>query len=405
MRYPFFFSVLTALVLPAISQNTLAAERCPAVSDISNLSPLPDPFTFVNKRPVRTKDDWNCRRTEISGLVQRYSLGYLPTSKPKVEGKLVESAEANTVSLNVSVTEGEATIYFQAKIVVPAEGDGPFPAIISVGMYNSLAALPGVATIGFPNDLIAAQNGLDSRGKGLFYDLYGADHSAGALIAWTWGVGRLIDALEQVQEDSKINVKRLGVSGCSRNGKGAIVIGAFEPRIALTIPQEGGAGGAACWRIQDAQKRRGLNVQTATQIVTENTWFGKVFTDYVSRVDVLPFDQHLLSALIAPRALYTPENGVINWLGPEGTWGCQRAARTVWKALGVEDHLGFEQTGGVTSHNHCQLPAAHLPGLTAFVERFLMGKRVETSKYFRTDADFPEYSDKYWQEWATPRLR
>jgi hypothetical protein len=34
---------------------------------------------------------------------------------------------------------------------------------------------------------------------------------------------------------ANINTKRIGVTECSRNGKGALVAGAFDERIALTI--------------------------------------------------------------------------------------------------------------------------------------------------------------------------
>jgi len=55
-------------------------------------------------------------------------------------------------------------------------------------------------------------------------------------MAWAWGVSRIIDALE-VTPAARINPTKVGVTGCSRNGKGALVAGAFDTRIALTIPQ------------------------------------------------------------------------------------------------------------------------------------------------------------------------
>jgi hypothetical protein len=96
--------------------------------------------------------------------------------------------------------------------------------------------------ITYPNSLIAQQNSNPaSRGVGLFYNLYG-NVTASAMMAWVWGASRLIDTLEQIPQ-AQINVQRLAVTGCSRNGKGALMAGAFEPRFALTIPQESGSGG------------------------------------------------------------------------------------------------------------------------------------------------------------------
>lgn len=415
MRLLHTFCAIALIALPILAQLEFPAEdpdvdlaRCPAIPQLPNLTPLPDPFTFFNGKPVRTKEDWACRRAEISEFIQRYGLGRLPTSKPKVEGQLIKVDNSDRpYLLNVTVTEGEKTISFSAPFVVPKGEEvapGRLPAIINIGVGTNLPAIPGVVHIFFNNDQMAEQNGLSSRGKGLFYDLYGANHSAGSLMAWAWGVGRIIDALEQVQKDSPVNAKRLGVTGCSRNGKGTVVAGAFEPRIALTIPQESGAGGTSCWRIQDALTGRGINTQTAAQIVTENTWHSRVFEDYVRKVGVLPYDQHLLTALIAPRAIYSPENGVISWLGPESSWGCQRAARSVWKALGVEDRIGIAQSSPEAQVSHCQFPETQRPGLEAFVNRFLKDQKVETD-FFSSDAEFPQYSDKYWIQWETPRIR
>src|SRR5690606_4976111 len=108
----------------------------------------------------------------------------------------------------------------------------------------------GVAVITFDNDAIGAQGNkregdtyTNTRGQGIFYDLYGSDHPASSMMAWAWGVSHVIDALASTPE-ANIDTGRIAVSGCSRNGKGALVVGAFDERIALTVPQESGAGGS-----------------------------------------------------------------------------------------------------------------------------------------------------------------
>jgi hypothetical protein len=84
-----------------------------------------------------------------------------------------------------------------------------------------------------------------SRGVGLFFDVYGANATASAMTAWVWGVSRIIDVLERTPM-ANINTKKIAVTGCSRDGKGALMAGAFETRITLTIPQESGSGGDTC---------------------------------------------------------------------------------------------------------------------------------------------------------------
>ena len=111
-----------------------------------------------------------------------------------------------------------------------------------------------------------------SRGAGAFYNLYGSSHPAGVLMAQTWGVSRIIDVLED-NPDIGIDPTRVGVTGCSRNGKGALIAGAFDARIALTIPQQSGSGGSACWRISEWQKSQEQDVQTLSHACQEQPWF------------------------------------------------------------------------------------------------------------------------------------
>lgn len=54
------------------------------------------------------------------------------------------------------------------------------------------------------------------------------------------------------------------MTGCSRNGKGALVAGACDNHIALVIPREGGSGGPGCWRIVKDMKKNGTKVEDST---------------------------------------------------------------------------------------------------------------------------------------------
>lgn len=221
------------------------------------------------------------------------------------------------------------------------------------------------------------------------------------MTAWVWGVSRVIDALETTSA-AQINTSKLAVTGCSRNGKGALMAGAFETRIALTIPQESGSGGDACWRLSKYEESQGSQVQTATQIITENVWFSSNFANYVNNLNQLPYDHHLLIAMVAPRGIVAYENTDYVWLSPLSNWGCASGARPVFQALGIQDNFGFQQVGG---HGHCSWPSSLTPTLNAFFNKFLLGQNVNTA-YFSTNNQFNgrTWTAANWIDWTTPNL-
>ncbi|KIJ49145.1 carbohydrate esterase family 15 protein [Sphaerobolus stellatus SS14] len=210
---------------------------------------LPDPFTFfANGTCVASQADWACRRAEISQLFQRYELGTLPSKPQTVTGTLSGTA------LTINVSDSAKIISLAPTITYPSIGSAPFPAIIAIGGL-SIPTPAGVAVINFNNDDMAIQNDATSRGL---------------------GVGRIIDALEGISSNSRIDLTRLGVSGCSHNGKGALVAGAFET--------QSGSSYAGYWRISDKMLASGISTQTASEIVGENVWFSTAFAQYVNQV-------------------------------------------------------------------------------------------------------------------------
>lgn len=369
----------------------------PESDQLPMIAELPNPFMGMNGKLVKTKKEWVCRRAEIAAQAQAYELGTKPNAPQSV------SAELKGESLVVTVADKGKSISFTAKITYPKTGKAPYPAVIGMGgswINNEELAKQGVAVIQFPNNDIAEQLNGSSRGKGKFFELYGADHSAGALMAWAWGVSRLIDGLEKTPS-SQINADRLGITGCSRNGKGALVAGAFDERIKLTIPQESGSGGSSSWRVSDDQKVKGQNVQTSAQIVTENVWFSENFKKFSQSANRLPFDHHSLMGMVAPRGLLVIENTSMEWLGNRSAYTASLAAREIWRAFGDESGFGFSQLGG---HNHCQYPAAQIPEMNAFVQRYLLDASGVNSAIFKSDQTF-DVEPARWIPWATPKLR
>jgi len=201
---------------------------------------------------------------------------------------------------------------------------------------------------------------------------------------------------------ARIDPTRVAVSGCSRNGKGALVAGAFEPRIVLTIPQESGSGGTDTWRISDSILHNGTSTQTASEIIQENVWFSTNFNQFATTsVNKLPFDHHLLMGMVAPRGLFVIDQVGIDWLGPFSSYGGLVSAHTIWTALGAPTAMGYSQAA---SHVHCSFPSTQQTQLNAFINKFLFGQSTNTSITETAGGYQFAVPNAQWAPWTPPTL-
>lgn len=361
----------TAVPLVYDVENTgsrFQAPPLPSIDELPTVEPLTDPFLWSDGRGrIAGFKDWSRRRSEIKAEIEHYEIGEKPARPKHIKARYKDG------TLSVEITRNGETLTLTSQVELP-EGEGPFPAVIGLG--SPTGSLPpeifrsrGIATVRFDFGQVMAHG--QKRGKEPINRLYPELIEMGAYSAWPWGVSRLIDGLELVADDLPIDRKRLAVTGCSFAGKMALFAGAFDERIALTIAQEPGGGGAAAWRVSETLGK------VETLGATNRGWFMEsMFRFSGEKVTKLPMDHHELLAMVAPRALLVLGNPDYEWLAdPSGDVSC-RAAHQVWKAFGVGDRFGFSILPG---HGHCQLPDFQRPEVEAFVDRFLLGKTdVET---------------------------
>ncbi len=353
--------------LPLVYDNehTGAQFEKPAFPEFNKLPivrPLTDPFAWSNGSGRSTKfADWSRRRSEIKAEIEHYGIGEKPPKPEDIKASYKDG------TLTVNVTENGETLTLTARVALP-EGDGPFPAVIGIGRGSG--SLPGdiftsrnIATIAFNFNQVMSHT--QRRGQEPINRLYPKLIHIGAYSAWSWGISRIIDALELVADDLPIDREHLAVTGCSFAGKMALFAGAFDERIALTIAQESGGGGAAAWRVSETLG----NVETLGR--TSRAWFREDMFRFGNSVERLPYDHHELMAMIAPRALLVLGNPDYEWLADESGYVSCRAAHEVWKTFGIPDRFGFSIVGG---HPHCRLPDSQRPEVEAFVDKFLLGK-------------------------------
>lgn len=148
----------------------------------------------------------------------------------------------------------------------------------------------------------------------------------GIVSAWAWGVSRIVDWIET---EPSLDSRRIAVVGFSRYGKAALVAGAFDERIAMTISCCSGCAGAKLNHIDLWTSERIKN------IIGAEKWFCPAFRQYVGKESSMPFDQHFLLALVAPRLLYVSSATEDPWAGPRGEFWSAAYASGAWELYGM----------------------------------------------------------------------
>jgi hypothetical protein len=336
---------------------------------------LPELLVMSNGERVRGAADWTKRRAEIRSLLESNMFGRAPTRQAETTFALDSVDKA---ALGGRVIRKQVSIHAAGKamsllLYLPAKVTHPVPVFVGLGFSpnQSVSVDPGIRLAGMwvqdkATKAISLQPAQEAsrgsaasrwqvetvvaRGFGLATIYYGdiepdiagaatlgirgtylkpgqdapGDDEWGAIAAWAWGLSRAVDYLER---DSDVDATHLALVGHSRLGKAALWAGAMDARFGIVISNDSGEGGAAISRRRFGETVADLNNRFPH-------WFCGNYKHYSGREDEMPFDSHMLLALVAPRPLYVASAVEDQWADPRGEFLGAVAASEVYELLG-----------------------------------------------------------------------
>ena len=371
---------LLICTIPGMLKTVPAFSQFP--SDTINLTEsrvvpytLPDPLQMTDGKTVKNAKQWtDIQRPYIYHLFEENVYGRYPRQEVPIHYRIRESdrhalgGTAIRKQVRIFLKPGDTTVYMDVLLYLPGKAKKPVPVFAGLNFDGNATIIDDPAVFlsdrpAFPDyktpDTDSSRGTNSSRwpvkdilanGMGVVTACYSdleedrpegwktgirttlqdvlkiAPQEWGAIGAWAWGLGRIMDYLEK---DKDINAKQVAVVGHSRLGKTALWAGASDPRFSIVISNESGEGGAALARRWYGETVKRINTSFPH-------WFVGQYKKYNDAVNALPVDQHELLALIAPRPLYVASAEGDQWSDPKGEFLSAVNAAPVYALFGRE---------------------------------------------------------------------
>jgi hypothetical protein len=354
---------------------------------------LPD-LLAASQTAIRTPEAWQARRAELIELFRTQVYGRSPGRPERIRFDVVEEqagamdGAATLKRVSIVSAQGGREHSFELTLFLPSRAPGPVPVFLLLNnrpASNTDPARRERSDFWPAEQLIARGYGIaaiqtsalapddkDRFRNGIIQVFEGAgtgprpEAAWGALAAWAWGASRALDYLET---DARVDARRVAVVGHSRGGKAALWAGAEDERFALVVSNDSGEGGAAL-------SRRHFGETLARITSAFPHWFAGKYASYADRVDALPVDQHMLLALIAPRAVYVASADEDLWADPRGEFLSLVHASPVYELWG-----------------EVPIVAGDMPALNRPLVAGRRGYHVRTGGHNLTRADWQHFMD------------
>ncbi len=293
---------------------------------------IPD-FFVLNQKSIQTLADWESLRPIIKEQLLREEYGFLPeklTPKITTEKQWVDFAgKAVWESVFFTFEKNGKSHTVRTELVLP-KGKTNVPVFLSLNFQREVPNkyLPmeeiidtGFGVFAFCYENVTEDNGDFENGLCALFEREGIS-SFGKISIWAYFASICMDYLCTREEIDKNNV---AIIGHSRLGKTALLCSALDERFKLTCSNDSGCCGAAVSR---GKSKDNESIEDIVRVFP--FWFCRDFPKYVNNESSLPFDQHMLLALIAPRYLIIGGAKEDVWADNDGQQLSCQLAKKAW---------------------------------------------------------------------------
>ncbi|HZK20871.1 MAG TPA: hypothetical protein VFC76_01190 [Oscillospiraceae bacterium] len=309
------------------------------IKKLLNERDLPNVLSFCDGKGV-TKENWSERRKEIIDLISN-EYGTIPEKPLSLKFNMVSEeknfcagkASLTKTMITSSLTRGDK-FSFPVYSVVPKK-EGKLKTFVLINFRDSVPDryLPseelcdlGYAVHSFCYTDITSDDSDYNNGLAAFFCGKEENLKRGKIALWAWAAMRVMDF---VLTKPETDIDNIAVVGHSRLGKTALLAGGLDTRFSAVISNNSGCSGAALSRGKNGERIKDI-------FAGFPYWFKKGYGSFSKKEHLLPFDQHFLLALTAPRKLYIASATLDGWADPTSEFLAAAATSPVYEMLGVK---------------------------------------------------------------------
>ena len=344
---------IAAVIVAVASAQPVAEPKVQA----ANPEPRDVPELMVTKAGDKVTDvaTWeNIRRPELLDVFLENEYGRRPVERP--DTLAFETAEPDRLMMDGKAIRKRVraswkgplaaqSFVFTAFIPVTAK-ERPAPGFILICNRPAAANIDpervkksefwpaeeivarGYAALAFWNGDVALDNAKSNCTQGV-HACWAKERTAdswGALSAWAWGASRVLD---WVETEPLLDARHFGVVGHSRGGKTALLAGVTDTRFAMACVNDSGCSGA---KLNHIDLPKSESIARISKVFPH--WFCLNYRKFAGKEFEMDFDQHMMVALMAPRAVAIASASKDHWAGQRGEYASALLASPAWELYG-----------------------------------------------------------------------